>query len=276
MNKKAANILALLLSFIMIVSNPMSSLAQDAADQTSSASDVRVTAPGSGSAYDAATPEDVVGRSDMHAHGKGLVKPYVVVVPQSSDDITYVDPAEEPLVGSDEVPLAHSLDEFAVLYGQASNEAAAKWETDFSVKYQASYDDTLSEVFHNQLFPLAEENIFPHNGNPTEGDYARWTYAGAGYTASGSYTDIRLPVLTHPTHSLFHITLLLSITQQKPRKPRLQQNSIRSWNRSTLTQKPSTKKLRQSMTISPAMSYMIGITWKTIPINSNTQPMPPS
>ena len=194
MNKKAANILALLLSFIMIVSNPMSSLAQDAADQTSSASDVRVTAPGSGSAYDAATPEDVVGRSDMHAHGKGLVKPYVVVVPQSSDDITYVDPAEEPLVGSDEVPLAHSLDEFAVLYGQASNEAAAKWETDFSVKYQASYDDTLSEVFHNQLFPLAEENIFPHNGNPTEGDYARWTYAGAGYTASGSYTSDALIV----------------------------------------------------------------------------------
>ena len=33
MNKKLANVLALLLSFIMIVSNPMSSLAQDAADQ---------------------------------------------------------------------------------------------------------------------------------------------------------------------------------------------------------------------------------------------------
>ena len=250
MNKKAANVLALLLCFIMIVSNPMSSLAQDAADQTSSPQSVRVTAPGNDTAYDseedetissptvqvtapgngsvsdpaedtsfpagdtlisakdtsfptgdtlisagdATIPEDVVGRSDMHAHGKGLVKPYVVVVPQSSDDITYVDPAEEPLVGSDEVPLAHSLDEFAVLYGQASNEAAAKWETDFSVKYQASYDDTLSEVFHNQLFPLAEENIFPHNGNPTEGDYARWTYAGAGYTASGSYTSDALIV----------------------------------------------------------------------------------
>ena len=192
MNKKAANILALLLSFIMIVSNPMSSLAQDAADQTSSASDVRVTAPGSGSAYDAATPEDVVGRSDRHEHGKGLIKPYVIVQPLSSDDITYVDPAEEPLVGSSEI--ATTLDEFAELYGKASNEAAAKWETDFSVKYQASYDDTLSEVFHNQLFPLAEENIFPHNGNPTEGDYARWTYAGAGYTASGSYTSDALIV----------------------------------------------------------------------------------
>ena len=247
MNKKLPKLLALLLSFIIIVSNPMSSLAQDSADPAVSEPSVRVTAPatttsgqsipvtasdnadpgqsvlvtapGSAAAYepekdtlisvedtliseddtliseaDMATPEDVVGRSDMHAHGKGLVKPYVVVVPQSSDDITYVDPAEEPLVGSDEVPLAHSLDEFAVLYGQASNEAAAKWETDFSVKYQASHDDTLSEVFHNQLFPLAEENIFPHNGNPTEGDYARWTYAGAGYTASGSYTSDALIV----------------------------------------------------------------------------------
>ncbi len=247
MSKKVANVLALLLSFIMIVSNPMSSLAQDAANQ---ASDVRVTAPGNGAAYDSeedetvssptvqvtaplsgsaydlaedtsvptegtsvsakgtsvptegtsisagdtAVPEEVVGRSDMHTHGKGLIKPYVVVVPPSSNDITYVDPAEEPLVGSDEVPLAHSLDEFAELYGQASNEAAARWETDFSVKYQASYDDTLNGVFNNQLFPLAEENIFPHNGNPTEGDYARWTYAGANYSASEDKTSDALIV----------------------------------------------------------------------------------
>ena len=250
MNKKVANVLALLLCFIMIVSNPMSSLAQDAADQTSSPQSVRVTAPGNDTAYDseedetissptvqvtapgngsvsdpaedtsfpagdtlisakdtsfptgdtlisaedATIPEDVVGRSDMHTHGKGLVKPYVVVVPQSSDDITYVDPAEEPLVGSDEVPLAHSLDEFAELYGQASNEAAAKWETDFSVKYQISNNDNVSTVFSEYLFPLAEENIFPHNGNPTEGDYARWTYAGAGYSYSGDETSDALIV----------------------------------------------------------------------------------
>ena len=52
MNKKLANVLALLLSFIMIVSNPMSSLAQDAADQTTSPQSVRVTAPGNDTAYD--------------------------------------------------------------------------------------------------------------------------------------------------------------------------------------------------------------------------------
>ena len=174
-------------------------------NETISSPTVQVTAPGSDAASDSAAdtsissedtvvPEEVVGSSDIHTHGKGLIKPYVVVVPPSSDDITYVDPAEEPLVGSDEVPLAHSLDEFAELYGQASNEAAARWETDFSVKYQASYDDTLNGVFNNQLFPLAEENIFPHNGNPTEGDYALWHYAGAGYSASGYTTSDALIV----------------------------------------------------------------------------------
>ena len=254
MNKKLANVLALLLSFIMIVSNPMSSLAQDSADSAVPSQSIRVTAPGNGAAYDSeedekvssptvqvtapgktasapdvnatatgidaaydpaedtsisaediSVPEEVVGRSDMHTHGKGLIKPYVVVVPPSSDDITYVDPAEEPLVGSDEVPLAHSLDEFAELFGQASNKAAAEWATEFSVEYQASYDDTVSGVFQNQLFPLAEENIFPHNGNPTEGDYALWTYGGAGYSASGYYTDSAL-IVTFNTSVEYYTT----------------------------------------------------------------------
>ena len=262
MSKKVANVLALLLSFIMIVSNPMSSLAQDAANQASSASDVRVTAPGSDSAYDSAddsavssptvhvtaplsnsaydlaedtsvptegtsisaentsvptgntsisagdtaVPEEVVGRSDMHTHSKGLVKPYVVVVPPSSNDITYVDPAEEPLVGSDEVPIAQTLDEFAVLYGQASNEAAAQWETDFSVKYQCSYNDDISIVFSENLFPLAEENIFPHNGNPTEGDYARWTYSGAGYSISDYEDSSDALIITFTTSTEYYTT----------------------------------------------------------------------
>ena len=57
MNKKLANVLALLLSFIMIVSNPMSSLAQDAADRTTSPQSVRVTVPGNGIAYDSEEDE---------------------------------------------------------------------------------------------------------------------------------------------------------------------------------------------------------------------------
>ncbi|MBQ3406403.1 MAG: hypothetical protein IJH11_04090 [Lachnospiraceae bacterium] len=140
MNKKLANMLALLLSFIMIVSNPMSSLAQDSADQAVSEPSVRVTAPattssgqsipvtasdnaaseqgihvtapGNDAAYepeedtlisvedtliseddtlisaaDTTAPEEVVGRSDRHEHGKGLIKPYVFVQPLSSDHI---------------------------------------------------------------------------------------------------------------------------------------------------------------------------------------------
>ena len=191
-------------------------------DETISSPTVQVTAPGNGSvsdpaedtsfpagdtlisakdtsfptgdtlisAGDATIPEDVVGRSDMHAHGKGLVKPYVVVVPQSSDDITYVDPAEEPLVGSDEVPLAHSLDEFARI--------------------------------HSLTTEIRQKAI-------TQGGLMR-------------EPDIRIQGIRRPTHALFHLTLLSSITQQKPRKPRLRQSSIRSWNRSTLTQRPNMKK----------------------------------
>ena len=177
MNKKLANLLALLLSFIMIVSNPMSSLAQDSANQpvsepsvrvtapgntsseqstpvtakgnTASGQSIQITAPGNDAAYeseedtlisvedtlicedetlisaaDTADLEEVVGHSDRHEHGKGLIKPYVIVQPLSSDDITYVDPAEEPLVGSSEI--ATTLDEFAELYGKASNEAAER------------------------------------------------------------------------------------------------------------------------------------------------------
>ena len=45
MNQKLPKLLALLLSFIMIVSNPMSSLAQDSADPAVSEPSVRVTAP---------------------------------------------------------------------------------------------------------------------------------------------------------------------------------------------------------------------------------------
>ena len=207
MNKKLADMLALLLSFIMIVSNPMASLASEAPNKAYSASEVQVTAPDIDAAYESAeaaedvlisaedalpandttASEEVVGRSDRHTHGKGLIKPYVVVVPPSSDDILYEDSAEEPLVGSSEI--AATLDEFAELYGKTSNEAAAGWETEFSVKYQASYDDNLNTVFNNQLFPLAEHNIFPHNGKPTEGDYALWHYAGAEYSASGYYTN---------------------------------------------------------------------------------------
>ena len=224
MNKKLANVIALLLSFIMIVSNPMSSLASNAPDEAFSAPGVKVTAPGNDSAAaqeedtlipegdslisegDTASPEDIVGRSDNHEHGKGLIKPYAIVQPPSSDDITYVDPAEEPLVGSDEAPLALSLDEFAELYGQASNEAAAKWETTFSVKYQCSYDDDISALFSDHLFPLAEENIFPHNGNPTEGDYALWHYAGAGYSISNyEYTPDAI-IITFTTSTEYYTT----------------------------------------------------------------------
>ncbi|MBR3171419.1 MAG: S-layer homology domain-containing protein [Lachnospiraceae bacterium] len=259
MNQKLPKLLALLLSFIMIVSNPMSSLAQDSADPAVSEPSVRVTAPatttsgqsipvtasdnadsgqsvhvtapGNAAAYepeedtlisvedtliseedtliseaDMAAPEDVVGRSDRHEHGKGLIKPYVIVQPLSSDDITYVDPAEEPLVGSADVPLAHSLDEFAELYGQASNKAASKWETTFDVDYLCSYNDDVSTLFTDHLFPLAEENIFPHNGNPTEGDYAKWHYAGAGYSISGYDYTADAVIITFTTSTEYYTT----------------------------------------------------------------------
>ena len=264
MNKKLANVLALLLSFIMIVSNPMSSLAQDSADSAVPSQSIQVIAPGNGAAYDSVADEtipsptvqmtapgngsvydpaedtsvstgdtsisaegtsipadgiiisaedtsvyeEIVGHSDRHTHGKGLIKPYVILGPLSTNDNAKpsdADSAEETLVGSDEVPLAHSLDEFAELFGQASNKAAAEWATEFSVEYQASYDDTVSGVFQNQLFPLAEENIFPHNGNPTEGDYALWTYGGAGYSASGYYTDSAL-IVTFNTSVEYYTT----------------------------------------------------------------------
>lgn len=236
MDKRISHVLAFLLSFIMIMSSPMSSLAQDSADRPvsepgvrvtapgspaseqnvqvttpgspASEQDVQVTAPGNAAAYDqeeSAIPaeaplilandthatEEIVGRSDSHAHGKGLIKPYVVVEPISTDDIAAssdADSSEEPLVGSSEI--ATTPEEFAELYAKASNEAASKWETTFIVKYQCSYDDNISTVFNEQLYPLTGPNLFPHNGNPTEGDYAKWTYGGAGYSVSDyNYTS---------------------------------------------------------------------------------------
>ena len=52
MNKKLANLLAFLLSFIMIVSNPMSSLASTELDNEVSALEVRVTSPDSDIVFD--------------------------------------------------------------------------------------------------------------------------------------------------------------------------------------------------------------------------------
>ena len=189
MNKKLAALFAFLLSFILIASNPMSSLAQDVSDQTETAPSVQVTAPGNDSAIelpaDVPVPEQSIERSDQSTHGKGLIKPYTVVEPVSIDDITASD---ESLVGSSEVYRAHTMDEFAELYGMASNEAAAEWEPEFSVEYECAYED-YSSALTNQLFTLAKQNIFPHNGNPTGGDYAAWTYAGASYGISTSFID---------------------------------------------------------------------------------------
>ena len=187
MNKKLAALFAFLLSFILIASNPMSSLAQDVSDQNVTAPSVQVTAPGNDSAVELPVdvPEQSIERSDRSAHGKGLIKPYAVVEPVSSDDITASD---ESLVGSSEVYRAHTMDEFAELYGMASNEAAAEWEPEFSVEYECAYED-YSSALTNQLFSLAMQNIFPHNGNPTGGDYAAWTYAGASYGIRTSFID---------------------------------------------------------------------------------------
>ena len=51
MNKKLPKLLALLLSFIIIVSNPMSSLASTELDTEVPAPEIRVTSPDSDAAY---------------------------------------------------------------------------------------------------------------------------------------------------------------------------------------------------------------------------------
>ena len=76
MNKKLANLLAFLLSFIMIVSNPMSSLASTELDTEVSALEVRVTSPDSDIVFDqiedAVIPEEITEQLYQVAEMNGI------------------------------------------------------------------------------------------------------------------------------------------------------------------------------------------------------------
>ena len=194
MNKKLPKLLALLLSFIIIVSNPMSSLASTELDNEVSAPEVRVTSPDSDIVFDqiedAVIPEEITEQPDRHAYDQGIAIPYEIVELPDNDDISYedssdVDSAEESLVGSSDLPVATTLDEFAELFGEASNKAASTRTAEFSIVYQCSADDSFSNLF-SQMAALAKQNKFPHNCNPTEGDYARWHCAEMKYSGSSS------------------------------------------------------------------------------------------
>ena len=191
MNKKLANLLAFLLSFIMIVSNPMSSLASTELDNEVSAPEIRVTSPDSDTAYDqiedAAIPEEITEQPDIPEYGQGIAIPDVIFEPINSDE----DSSEDLLVGSSDVPVATTLDEFADLYAEASNEAAAGWDTTLSVAYQRTEGDNASELV-TQMYALAKKNSFPHDGTPTGGDYAKWHRGKTTYGSSISTSFIQI------------------------------------------------------------------------------------
>ncbi|MBQ3406407.1 MAG: hypothetical protein IJH11_04110, partial [Lachnospiraceae bacterium] len=191
MNKKLANLLVFLLSFIMIVSNPMSSLASTELDTEVPAPEIRVTSPDSDAAYnqieDAAIPEEITEQPDIPEYGQGIAIPDVIFEPINSDE----DSSEDLLVGSSDVPVATTLDEFADLYAEASNEAATGWDTTFSVAYQRTEGDNASELV-TQMYALAKKNLFPHDGTPTGGDYAKWHRGKTTYGSSISTSFIQI------------------------------------------------------------------------------------
>ncbi len=191
MNKKLPKLLALLLSFIIIVSNPMSSLASTELDTEVPAPEIRVTSPDSDAAYnqieDAAIPEEITEQPDIPEYGQGIAIPDVIFEPINSDE----DSSEDLLVGSSDVPVATTLDEFADLYAEASNEAATGWDTTFSVAYQRTEGDNASELV-TQMYALAKKNLFPHDGTPTGGDYAKWHRGKTTYGSSISTSFIQI------------------------------------------------------------------------------------
>ena len=191
MNNKLPKLLALILSFIIIVSNPMSSLASTELDTEVPAPEIRVTSPDSDAAYnqieDAAIPEEITEQPDIPEYGQGIAIPDVIFEPINSDE----DSSEDLLVGSSDVPVATTLDEFADLYAEASNEAATGWDTTFSVAYQRTEGDNASELV-TQMYALAKKNLFPHDRTPTGGDYAKWHRGKTTYGSSISTSFIQI------------------------------------------------------------------------------------
>ena len=91
-------LLALILSFIIIVSNPMSSLASTELDNEVSAPEVRVTSPDSDIVFDqiedAVIPEEITEQPDRHAYDQGIAIPYEIVELPDNDDISYEDSSD--------------------------------------------------------------------------------------------------------------------------------------------------------------------------------------
>ena len=168
MSRKKLSYIAIILAFVMIVSTNIPTFA-----------------------------ENIETGDDAAALRQDTFEPVVIVNPLYADivnpeDIEVVQYSEKPLRGSskklmrssgEEIPA--TLEEFAEAYRQAFDETLGEWGPQFTVQYKVLSDEEFSPEQCNGIFDsladAAQENQFIHNGNPNQGDYGLFQYAGLSY-----------------------------------------------------------------------------------------------
>ena len=187
MGRKKSAFIAMILTFVMIVSTSVPTFALNMSETYSNQEE---------SEADLENIAELEAGDDAAGLRQDTFEPVVLVNPLYADvvnpeDIEVVQYSEKPagsseaLVGSSGEEIPTTEEEFAEAYRQAFDETLGEWGTQFTVQYKVLSDEEISNEqcneYFNMLADVALENQFIHNGNPTQGDYGLFQYAGQSY-----------------------------------------------------------------------------------------------
>ena len=188
MRRKKSAFIAIILTFVMIVSTCVPTFAlnmpETYANQGEQEADLENIA-------ELETGEDTAGIRQDTFEPVVLVNPLYadVVNPEDIEVVQYSEKSavgsSETLVGSSGEEIPTTEEEFAEAYRKAFDETLGEWGPQFTVQYKVLSDEEISNEqcneYFNMLADVALENQFIHNGNPTQGDYGLFQYAGQSY-----------------------------------------------------------------------------------------------
>lgn len=187
MRRKKLAVIAIILTFVMIVSMSVPTFALNMSETYSNQEESEV---------DLENIAELEIEDDAAGLRQDTFEPVVLVNPLYADvvnpeDIEVVQYSEKPagsseeLVGSSGEEIPTTEEEFAEAYRQAFEETLGEWGSQFTVQYKVLSDEEISNEqcneYFNRLAEVALENQFIHTGNPTQGDYGRFQYAGQSY-----------------------------------------------------------------------------------------------
>lgn len=187
MRRKKSAFIAIILTFVMIVSTSVPTFALNMSETYSNREEQEADLE---NIAELETGDDAAGLRQDTFEPVVLVNPlYADVV--NPEDIEVVQYSEKPagssetLVGSSGEEIPTTEEEFAEAYRQAFDETLGEWGSQFTVQYKVLSDEEISNEqcneYFNMLADVALENQFIHNGNPTQGDYGLFQYAGQSY-----------------------------------------------------------------------------------------------